>query len=192
MEGNISYDHRNSRSAALRKWKINERYLSVKKSHLNVIIVYYSITIIPSSIFSYMYYTMKSYNEFVILTIASISLYICIFLFYKIDLQPHYESKIYGSFDVILSDKGITMPEWDTTYPKKTKLYPWDYIDRIYLNLKMDYILIVKSEKGLQNSNKKWRQVILYKSIIDDPHEFVDNLRKTGKFIENKKMKYTP
>ncbi len=105
----------------------------------------------------------------------------------------------YNLLDVIVKEDGIIMPDWDTIKPETTKFYPWKYIERIYWNPGKDYILIIKSNEGINVSKGvrffkkevKHKHEMMWKTIIDDEEEFKEALRKTGKLIENETMTIT-
>ncbi len=103
----------------------------------------------------------------------------------------------YQLLDVIVREDGIVMPEWQTRSEKKrrifqwsekTAFYPWDYVDRIYWNRGMDYLLLIKSDRGMVATNSKERYECIFRSIIDDEEGFREALRRTGKLVEDEIM----
>ncbi len=101
----------------------------------------------------------------------------------------------YQLLDVVVREDGIIMPEWQMRsgktifqWAERTAFYPWDYIDRIYWNRGMEYLFLIKSDRGMAATNSKDRYEYIFRSIIDDEDRFREALRRTGKLVEGEIM----
>ncbi len=191
----LRYDYSNDKRSVLRKRKAYYAYIKAKKK-LIMKLALFTIFLVILRVLPYILTVMDIEDESILkrgFRMSNILWVIIVILAFELTytlMKLEYYAYRYQTLDVIIDDRGITLPDWDFStktqlflpwgqcLPTKTKLYKWDKIERIYYDKEnQKYNFVIRSD-----NHEESKVIRVPLNIIDNKEEFDKVLRKSGKF----------